>query len=66
MIKGDAGKYVVVFDPLDGSSNIDASIPTGATFILVFLLCTVQFEKTFLSTEICRDSLGSGRSVEGM
>jgi fructose-1,6-bisphosphatase I len=23
------GKYVVVFDPLDGSRNIDASIPTG-------------------------------------
>lgn len=25
----DDAKYVVVFDPLDGSSNIDASIPTG-------------------------------------
>ncbi|CAM9160712.1 unnamed protein product [Scytosiphon promiscuus] len=24
--------YVVVFDPLDGSSNIDASIPTGTIF----------------------------------
>ncbi len=24
-----ADKYVAVFDPLDGSSNIDASIPTG-------------------------------------
>ncbi len=23
------GAYVVVFDPLDGSRNIDASIPTG-------------------------------------
>jgi fructose-1,6-bisphosphatase I len=24
------GGYVVVFDPLDGSRNIDAAIPTGA------------------------------------
>jgi len=26
------GPYVVVFDPLDGSRNIDASIPTGTIF----------------------------------
>jgi fructose-1,6-bisphosphatase I len=26
------GKYVAVFDPLDGSSNVDASIPTGTIF----------------------------------
>lgn len=26
------GGYVAVFDPLDGSSNIDASIPTGTIF----------------------------------
>jgi fructose-1,6-bisphosphatase I len=25
-------RYVVVFDPLDGSRNIDASIPTGTIF----------------------------------
>jgi len=25
----ETGKYVVVFDPLDGSSNVDAGIPTG-------------------------------------
>ena len=27
-----AGKYVAVFDPLDGSSNVDAGIPTGTIF----------------------------------
>ncbi len=27
-----AGNYVVVFDPLDGSSNIDAGISTGSIF----------------------------------
>jgi len=26
------GKYVAVFDPLDGSSNVDAGIPTGTIF----------------------------------
>ncbi len=27
-----SGNYVVVFDPLDGSSNIDAGISTGPPF----------------------------------
>jgi fructose-1,6-bisphosphatase I len=26
------GKYIAVFDPLDGSSNIDAGIPVGTIF----------------------------------
>lgn len=34
----DDARYVVVFDPLDGSSNIDASIPTGECFSTLFLL----------------------------
>ncbi|KAL1508552.1 hypothetical protein AB1Y20_004651 [Prymnesium parvum] len=28
----EAGKYTAVFDPLDGSSNVDAGIPTGTIF----------------------------------
>jgi len=28
----NAGNYVAVFDPLDGSSNVDAGIPTGTIF----------------------------------
>ena len=28
----ETGKYVCVFDPLDGSSNVDANIPTGTIF----------------------------------
>lgn len=28
----DTGRYVAVFDPLDGSSNVDAGIPTGTIF----------------------------------
>ena len=26
------GRYVAVFDPLDGSKNIDASLPVGTIF----------------------------------
>ena len=29
LVVEDTGKYVCVFDPLDGSSNVDAGIPTG-------------------------------------
>mmetsp|Transcript_26154 Transcript_26154/g.49390 ORF Transcript_26154/g.49390 Transcript_26154/m.49390 type:complete len:370 (-) Transcript_26154:1580-2689(-) len=28
----NSGKYVVVFDPLDGSSNLDAAVATGSIF----------------------------------
>lgn len=29
VVSGSSGRYVAVFDPLDGSRNIDAAIPTG-------------------------------------
>lgn len=29
---GDEGRYIVVFDPLDGSSNIDVGVSVGTTF----------------------------------
>jgi fructose-1,6-bisphosphatase I len=29
LIYDESSLYVTVFDPLDGSSNIDAAIPTG-------------------------------------
>lgn len=39
----DDARYVVVFDPLDGSSNIDASIPTGKVRIVLlsFWMCSL-------------------------
>lgn len=27
-----SGNYIVVFDPLDGSSNLDAAVSTGSIF----------------------------------
>jgi fructose-1,6-bisphosphatase I len=32
---GKNGKYVVMFDPLDGSSNIDANVPVGTIFTIL-------------------------------
>jgi len=32
---GDGAKYVVVFDPLDGSSNIDVNVSVGTTFSIL-------------------------------
>jgi fructose-1,6-bisphosphatase I len=32
---GKTGKYVVMFDPLDGSSNIDANVPVGTIFTIL-------------------------------
>jgi fructose-1,6-bisphosphatase I len=29
---GDHGRYIVIFDPLDGSSNIDVNVSVGTTF----------------------------------
>ncbi|HEY0713804.1 MAG TPA: class 1 fructose-bisphosphatase [Polyangia bacterium] len=29
---GEQGKYIVLFDPLDGSSNLDCNIPVGTIF----------------------------------
>jgi fructose-1,6-bisphosphatase I len=34
------GKYCVVFDPLDGSSNIDAGVNIGTIFGIYALVCT--------------------------
>lgn len=32
VVYDEGSQYVTVFDPLDGSSNVDAGIPTGTIF----------------------------------
>jgi fructose-1,6-bisphosphatase I len=32
VVEGAEGKYVVTFDPLDGSSNIDCNVSVGTIF----------------------------------
>lgn len=36
VIYDEGSKYVTVFDPLDGSSNVDAGIPTGTVDALFY------------------------------
>jgi fructose-1,6-bisphosphatase I len=33
--RADSGGYIVVFDPLDGSSNIDVNVPVGTIFSIL-------------------------------
>jgi fructose-1,6-bisphosphatase I len=33
--KGEEGKYIVIFDPLDGSSNIDVNVSVGTIFSIL-------------------------------
>lgn len=46
------GRYIVVFDPLDGSSNIDAGVPVGT----IFGVYSVS-EETMMLPEIPLDAI---------
>jgi fructose-1,6-bisphosphatase I len=49
----DAGDYIVMFDPLDGSSNIDANVTIGTIFA-IFRRCAAQ-------EVVRRDTMRPGR-----
>ena len=50
------GKYVIAFDPLDGSSNIGSNIPTGTIFCI--------FRRKSLNQPACEDDFcQSGRNI---
>lgn len=54
--RGGVGKYVVAFDPLDGSSNIGTNIPVGTIFSI--------FKRKELTGEPCEsDYLQSGANL---
>lgn len=50
----DDARYVVVFDPLDGSSNIDASIPTGEFFTCFSYIGSIAAVAFVFSLEVSR------------
>jgi fructose-1,6-bisphosphatase I len=64
-----SGKYVTVFDPLDGSSNIDAAISTGTIFGIFEAgepgECTIENEKDLSDAEVkCLvDTLQPGKKL---
>ncbi len=60
------GKYCVVFDPLDGSSNIDAGVNIGTIFgiyqIVSPLSCGFPLSRTPLSCRVPCGTGGAGRT----
>ena len=50
----NGGKYVAVFDPLDGSSNIDAGMPVGTIFGIFEsnFECPIDFDDDFSESEV--------------
>ena len=50
------GKYVLIFDPLDGSSNIDANISVGTIF-------AIHRRKSFDGCGVIEDCLQPGRTL---
>ncbi|KAG7364314.1 chloroplast fructose-1,6-bisphosphatase [Nitzschia inconspicua] len=59
------GHYVAVFDPLDGSSNIDAGIPVGTIFgIFDQPECPIEFDNMKRSEDRClQDALQPGTNL---
>jgi fructose-1,6-bisphosphatase I len=49
------GKYCVVFDPLDGSSNIDAGVNIGTIFGIYAVVRLSWDISSLLLIMICRD-----------
>lgn len=53
------GKYCVVFDPLDGSSNIDAGVNIGTIFG-IYSVVRISNNRIFVSDRVlslCRDRI---------
>ena len=62
------GKYIVCFDPLDGSSNIDANVSIGTIFGIWRVWHRDRFEKEMTVDEILqpgRQLVGAGYVVYG-
>lgn len=61
-----SGRYTAVFDPLDGSSNIDAGIPVGTIFgIFDQAECDLDFDMSSeeLEDRCLRNTLQQGRNL---
>ena len=68
IIVENSGRYVAVFDPLDGSSNVDAGIPVGTIFgIFDSAECSVEdidFDDPESAEEKClQDTLQPGTNL---
>jgi len=59
------GKYVIAFDPLDGSSNIGSNIPTGTIFCIFRRKDTSQPASEADFCQFGRDIVAAGYAVYG-
>jgi fructose-1,6-bisphosphatase I len=59
------GKYVIAFDPLDGSSNIGSNIPTGTIFCIFRRKSLEQPASEGDFCQVGRDIVAAGYSVYG-
>eukprot|EP01133_Synstelium_polycarpum_P012606 gene12606-14795_t len=63
--ESECGNYVVTFDPLDGSSNLDANVSVGSIFAI---FRKVSSDKTFSDADVLRkgrDMLCGGYALYG-
>jgi fructose-1,6-bisphosphatase I len=60
------GKYCVVFDPLDGSSNIDAGVNIGTIFGIYKIVCTPICILAFARRDRTMSSRGPARMGRSM
>ena len=59
----DTGKYIIVFDPLDGSSNIDVNVNTGTIFSIFRRSRGRSLEEALLQSGL--DQVAAGYVVYG-
>ena len=62
-LRGETGKYIIVFDPLDGSSNIDVNVNVGTIFSVHRRLETGTIEGSILQAG--SEQLAAGYVVYG-
>lgn len=55
---GDKGKYIIVFDPLDGSSNIDVNVNVGTIFSIFKREPGMLLEEAMLQTGLKQVAAG--------
>ena len=56
-----SAKYIVVFDPLDGSSNIDVNVSVGTTFSILRRTADKTGQSRSRPTKCCKPAAEAGR-----
>jgi len=65
IVENTTGKYIITFDPLDGSSNIDANVSVGSIFGIYEKKSTGKNGETSDCLQAGRQLVASGYSIYG-